>query len=207
MDPKALYKITYGLYLLTAQEACKDNGCIINTVMQVADRRIAISVLKRNLTHDMLQSTGKFNLSALSKETDFEFYRRFGMQSGRAVDKFAGFPHLVRAENGLLRLTEYSNMYLCAKVLQTVDLGSHSLFLAEVEDAQILSQAESCTYDYYQTHIKPHPVKKSTGKKWVCDVCGWVYDEATTGVPWEDLPDDFVCPLCKHGKEDFSPIN
>lgn len=208
MDLKALYKITYGLYLLTAREGSKDNGCIINTVMQVAENpvRLAVSVLKKNLTHDMIQSTGKLALSALTTEADFALFRRFGMQSGRMTDKFADFPYVTDCGNGLLRLTAFCNMYLRAKVVQTVDLGTHSLFIAEVEEAQNLSQAESCTYSYYQAHIKPRPAVKPEGKKWVCDVCGWIYDEAATGIPWEELPEDFLCPLCKHGKGDFSPI-
>ncbi len=210
MDPKALFQITYGLYLLTAQENGKDNGCIINTVTQVAERpvRVAVSVLKKNLTHDMIQSTGKFNVSAISTEADFQLFRRFGMQSGRSEDKFGGFTAVGRSENGLLHLTKYANMYLSAEVVQTIDLGSHSLFIAEVTEAELLSDAIPCSYSYYQAMIKPKPQPSKTPekKKWVCDVCGWVYDEEETGIKWEDLPDDFVCPLCKHGKADFSPV-
>lgn len=210
MDPKALFQITYGLYLLTAQEGGRDNGCIINTVMQVAEKpvRVAISVLKNNLTHDMVKNTGKFNVSAISTEADFELFRRFGMQSGRNVDKFSGFEAVRRSKNGLLRLTKYANMYLSAEVVEVMDLGTHSLFIAEVKEAEVLSDGISCSYSYYQAMIKPkpQPVSKTGKKKWVCDVCGWVYDEEETGIPWEDLPEDFVCPLCKHGKADFSPV-
>lgn len=210
MDPKALFQITYGLYLLTAQEGGRDNGCIINTVMQVAEKpvRVAISVLKNNLTHDMVKNTGKFNVSAISTEADFELFRRFGMQSGRNVDKFSGFDAVRRSKNGLLRLTKCANMYLSAEVVEVVDLGTHSLFIAEVTEAEVLSDGISCSYSYYQAMIKPkpQPVGKTEKKKWVCEVCGWVYDEEETGIPWEDLPEDFVCPLCKHGKADFSPV-
>ena len=208
MDPKAMYKITYGLYLLTAQKDGRDNGCIINTVMQVAENpvRVAISVQKKTLTHDMIQSSGGFTVSALSTEANFQLFHRFGMQTGRTTDKFADFPYVTPAENGLLRLTKFSNMYLTAKVLEQVNLGTHSLFIAAVEEARSLSDSDPCTYSYYQAHIKPRPDTTPKGKKWVCDVCGWVYNEADTGIPWEALPDNFVCPLCKHGKGDFSPI-
>ena len=207
MDQKALFQITYGLYLLTAQENGKDNGCIINTVVQVAEKpvRIAVSVLKNNLTHDMVKRTGKFNVCAISTDANFDLFRHFGMQSGKNMDKFANFDSALRSENGLLRLAKFSNMYLSADVVQTMDLGTHSLFIAEVTEGEVLSQGIPCSYSYYQAMITPQPVKSSK-KKWVCDVCGWVYDEEETGIKWEDLPEDFVCPLCKHGKSDFSPM-
>jgi len=197
MDNKALYKLTYGLFLLTANENGKDNGCIINTAIQVANdpTRISITVLKGNKTHDMIANTGIFNISSITTEAYFELFQHFGMQSGRDVDKFAGWVYIARSANGLYYMTKAANMYMSAKVTQTVDLGSHTMFIAEVTDAEVLSQDESCTYAYYQSDIKPKPVaaKKST---WTCSVCGYVYEG-------DEMPDDFECPLCHHGKDDF----
>ena len=197
MDKTALYKLTYGLFLLTAQEDGKDNGCIINTAVQVANDpvRISIAVLKANKTHDMVRHTGVFTLSSLSTAAPFALFRHFGMQSGRDVDKFQDFADAARGENGLYYLTKGANMTISAKVTQEVDLGSHTLFIAEVTDAAVLSEDPSCTYAYYQSDIKP---KKQEEKKkgWVCTVCGYVYE----GDP---LPADFICPWCKHGAEDF----
>ena len=199
MNNKALYKLTYGLFLLTTQENGFDNGCIINTAMQVANNptRIAISVIQTNKTHDMLLNTGVFNLSSLTTTANFSLFKHFGMQSGREIDKFEGYENSSRSENGLLYLTAASNMYLSGKVISHFDLGSHTLFLAELTDAQVLSKDDSCTYEYYQSHIKPQPQTSATKKRtWTCSVCGYVYEG-------DELPDDFVCPLCKHGKEDF----
>ena len=200
MDPKALYQITYGLYLLSARSYGQDNACIINTVVQVASDplRIAISVQKSNNTHDMIMESGTFNVSALTTDAPFSLFQHFGMQSGRDVNKFVGFEDVARAGNGLLYLTRYANACLSARLVRTVDLGSHTLFIAELTDAQVLSDAPCCTYGYYQSDIKPKPKaqKKTT---WVCKVCGYVYEG-------EMLLDDFVCPLCGHGKEDFEKI-
>ena len=199
MDQKALWKLTYGLYLLTAQQDGRDNGCIINTAVQVASdpARISVAVVKGGCTHDMVLATGMFNISALTVETPFELFRRFGMQSGRDADKFAGFDGTTRSENGLLYLTELSAGYLSCRVAGSVDLGSHTLFIGEVTDGEALSDRELCSYAYYQTEIKPKaaPVKK---KAWVCSVCGYVYEG-------DEVPEDFLCPLCKHGKADFVP--
>ena len=200
MNPKALYNITYGLYMLSAQDGGKDNACIINTAVQVANdpTRIAISVIQKNHTHDMILRSGCFNLSALTTETPFELFKRFGMQSGRDVNKFDGFADLARSENGLYYLTRYANAFLSGKVVDSVDLGSHTLFIAELTDGEVLSASPSCTYGYYQSDIKPKPVQPKK-KGWVCSVCGYVYEG-------DEIPDDFLCPLCSHGKEDFSPV-
>ena len=200
MDLKALYKVTYGLYLLSARSYGQDNACIINTVMQVADNpiRIAISVNKGNKTHDMIMESGRFNLSTLTTKAPFSLFQRFGMQSGRDVNKFIGFEDVERADNGIYRLSAYSNAYLSCKLLRTVDLGSHTIFITELEAAQVLSQEDACTYGYYQSDIKPKP-QPTQKKGWVCSVCGHVYEG-------EQLPDDYICPLCKHGKEDFRPL-
>ena len=199
MNEKAFYNLTYGLFLLTAREGERDNGCIINTAVQVANdpARISISVIKQNLTCEMILRTGQFNISAITNKADFELFKRFGMQSGRDVDKFADFTWTDRSENGLLYLTGPSNAFFSAKVTEYFDLGSHILFVAEVTDAQVLSQDPSCTYGYYQSDIKPRPQQVSSEKKrWVCTICGYIYEG-------DEVPEDYLCPLCKHGKEYF----
>ena len=204
MNPKALFNITYGLYLLSTKANGKDNACIINTAVQVASEplRISISVNKGNLTHDMILESGRFNVSALTTGTPFALFQRFGMQSGRSADKFDGFENVARAENGILYLTGCANAYLCCKVERTVDLGSHTLFIASVDDMDVLSDAASATYAYYQANIKPKPEEKPapTGKTvWRCTVCGYIYEG-------EELPADFVCPWCKHPASDFEKV-
>ena len=200
MDPKALYKFTYGLYLLTTRENGKDNGCIINTAIQVANEptRISVAAIRGNKTCEMIQSSGVFNISAITTTAKFDLFQRFGMQSGRDVDKFAGFDGVERSENGLYYLTEHANMYMSATVTEQHDLGSHILFIGEVTDGQVLSEETGCTYGYYQSDIKPKP-RKTEKKQWVCSVCGYVYEG-------EEVPDDYLCPLCKHGKEDFQLV-
>lgn len=197
MNPKALFNITYGLYVLTARQGEKDNGCIVNTVMQVAEKpvRLAVAVNKGNLTCEMIRSTGLLNVSALTTEANFALFQRFGFQSGRAADKFQGLSGLKRSENGLYYLTENTNAFLSAKVTETHDLGTHFLFIAEVTDGEVLSDGWGCSYAYYQADIKPKPapVKKTS---WVCEICGYVHEGET-------VPDDFICPICKHGKEAF----
>lgn len=197
MDNKSLYKLTYGLFLLTARENDTDNGCIINTAIQVANNptRIAISVIQTNKTHDMIKNTGIFNISSITTAANFDLFKHFGMQSGRDLDKFAGFTDIARSDNGLLYLTKATNMYMSAKVTDSIDLGSHTLFVGELTDGQTLSDAPSCTYAYYQSDIKPKP-QASTKRTWTCRICGHVYEG-------DEMPDDYICPLCKHGKEDF----
>ena len=200
MNKKAMYNLSYGLFVLTAHQDGKDNGCIINTAGQVTStpNRISIAVNKQNLTHDMIKATGKFNVSIISQAAEYELFQHFGFQSGRNVDKLDGWVYAQRAANGVVYLTKGVNSYISATVEQAIDLGSHTLFIAELEDAEVLSGEPSCTYGYYQSDIKPKPQaqKKTT---WVCTVCGYVYEG-------EELPDDFVCPLCKHGKEDFQKV-
>lgn len=199
MDQKALWKLTYGLYLLTAQQDGRDNGCIINTAVQVAENpvRISISVSKGGLTHEMALATGRFSVTALSVDAPFALYQHFGMQSGREADKFAGRHDVARGESGLIHLTENACGHLDCTVLQTIDLGDHTLFIAEVTDGAVLSDRPACTYAYYQSDVKqkPQPLKK---RGWICSVCGYVYEG-------DEVPDDFLCPLCKHGKKDFVP--
>lgn len=199
MDMKALWKLTYGLYLLTAHQDGRDNGCIINTAVQVAENpvRVTVSVSRGGYTHDMVLATGRFSLTALSVDAPFSLYQHFGMQSGRTADKFAGRGDIARGRNGLLHLTENACGHLDCEVLQTVDLGTHTLFIAEVTDGAVHSDRPACTYAYYQSDVKrkPEPLKK---KGWICSVCGFVYEG-------EELPEDYICPLCKHGAKDFVP--
>jgi len=200
MDPKALYNLTYGLYLLTTREEGKDYGCIINTAVQVAREpdRIAISVQNNNKTCEVLKRTELYNLSAVTADAPFDLFRQFGMQSARDVEKFRGYPGIDRAPNTLPILSQYGNMYLSVYVTETIDLGSHTLFIGEILDGEVLNAKPSCTYAHYQNEIKPK-VKKAAQKQWECRICGYVYEG-------DEVPDDFLCPLCKHGKEDFVPV-
>ena len=204
MDMKAMYKLSYGLFVLTAREGEKDNGCITNTAIQVTSEpnRISIAVNKANYTHDMVMHTRKFNVSILSQEASFDTFKHFGFQSGRNVDKFADFTACKRAENGIYIITAGTNAYISAEVEQTIDLGTHTLFIAKVTDLDVLSSVSSATYEYYQNNIKPKPQAPAapTGKTvWRCTVCGYIYE----GDP---IPADFICPLCKHPASDFEKI-
>ena len=217
MDHKAMFQLTYGLFVLTAQQDGVDNGCIINTVMQVTStpNRISITVNKANHTHDMVKETGVFNVSVLSEKTPFDIFRHFGFQSGRDVNKFADFTAAARSENGLYYLLDVANAYLSGKVVEMHDLGTHTTFIADVTAGEVLSDVPSCTYTYYQNNIKPKPQAAPAGKtKWVCKICGFEYDpekgDPDNGIPagtaFEDLPEDWTCPLCKHGKQDFEKV-
>ena len=203
MDQKTLYQLTYGLFVLTARAGERESGCIINTAGQVASgpERLSIAVNKANFTHELVRQSGRFNLSILSEEADFAVFRRFGFQSGREVDKFAGFSGFARSENGLPYITEGVNGYISAKVEQQVDLGSHTLFIAVIEDMRVLSKVPSASYAYYHAHIKPKPqAPEAEGKTvWRCAICGYIYEG-------EQLPEDFVCPLCKHPASDFEKV-
>lgn len=205
MNKKAMYNLSYGLFVLTARSGEKDNGCIINTAGQVTStpNRITVTVNKENYTNDMICESGKFNISVLSERADFALFRHFGFQSGRTVDKFADYSACKRSENGLYYITQGTNAYLSATVEQTIDLGSHTMFIASVEDMDVLSQDPSATYAYYQSSIKPKPEqeqKVSGGKVvWRCTICGFVYEG-------EELPPDYVCPLCKHPASDFERV-
>ncbi len=201
MDQKALYNLTYGLYLLTTREMGKDHGCIINTVMQVGREpdRIAISVQNSNLTCEVLKRTELFNLSAITADAPFDIFRQFGMQSGRDVEKFRGYPGIDRAPNTLPILSNHANMYLSVYVTEQIDLGTHTLFIGEILDGAVLNNKPSCTYAHYQSEIKPKP-QKAAVKQWECRICGYVYEG-------EEVPDDYLCPLCLHGKEDFIPVD
>lgn len=204
MNKKAMYKLSYGLFVLTSRLEGKESGCIINTAGQVTSEpnRISIAVNKANFTHDLVKAGGSFNISILSEDAGFDLFRRFGFQSGRTADKFADFDGLKRSSNGLYYITAGTNAYISAEVEQSIDLGSHTLFIASVKDMEVLSDVPSATYDYYQSSIKPKPEAPAAGGKtqWRCTVCGYVYEG-------EELPADFVCPLCKHPASDFEKVS
>lgn len=203
MNKKTMYNLTYGLFVLTSCHDGKDSGCIINTAGQVTSEpnRITIAVNKENFTHDLVKASGKFNLSILSKDVGFDTFKHFGFQSGRTVDKFNGYNACKRSENGLYYVTEGTNGYISATVEQTVDLGTHTLFIAHVDDMDILSSSPSINYDYYQSNIKPKPEKPASDNKaqWHCTICGYIYEG-------DELPEDFICPICKHPASDFEKM-
>jgi len=203
IDPNALFKLSYGLYVVTTQdENGRDNGCITNAVMQVTDspNRIVIGVNKTNCTHDMIAKSGKFSVSVLTEDAPFKLFQHFGFKSGRDVDKFQEFKHADRCANGLYYLSKYSNALISGAVIASEDCGTHTLFIADVTEACILSDAPSVTYEYYFEHIKPKPpVSAGPQKGFVCKVCGYVYEG-------DVLPADFICPLCKHGADAFEPL-
>ncbi len=203
MDKKAMYKLSYGLFVLTSAADGRDSGCIINTAQQVTSEpnRISIAVNKSNFTHDLVKKSGKFNISIISEAAEFALFQHFGFQSGRDVDKFADYAACKRSVNGLYYVTAGTNSYISAMVEQEVDLGSHTLFIASVDDMEVLADTPSATYAYYQSSIKPQPAKDvQTGKTvWRCTVCGYVYEG-------EELPADFICPLCKHPASDFEKV-
>lgn len=200
MDNKAMHRLSYGLFVLTAKEGEKDNGCIVNTVIQVTTEPncIAVAVNKKNYTHDMIEQTGMFNVSVLTEKSSFETYKHWGFQSGADVDKTKEIT-FSRAKNDIIYLTEETNAYLSARVRSMIDLGTHTLFLAEVTDAEVLSDDPSVTYAYYQSNIKKAPKADAPKKGFICTVCGYIYEGDT-------LPDDFICPWCKHPASDFKPL-
>lgn len=198
-DLSALYKIGYGLYVVTCHDGKKDNGLIVNTVTQVSDQpnRIAVNINKQNYSVHVIKQTGQLNINCLSVDAPFEIFERFGFQSGRSVNKFEGLEPLY-SDNGLAFLPQYINAVISLEVEQVVDLGTHDMFIGKVTEARVISNKETMTYTYYQDHVKPKP--QTTGKKgFVCKICGYIYEGDT-------LPDDFICPLCKHGAADFEPI-
>lgn len=200
MDTKVLFNIGYGLYVLTAKENEKDNGCIINTVMQVTSSpcQIAIAVNKNNYTTGMIQRTRKFNLSILDETADFSIFKHFGYQSGEKVNKFELFNNVQRSNNDVFYINKNTNSYISAYVHQEIDLGTHILFIAQLVDAKSLTDMPTVTYSFYQDKIKPK-VQNTHKSGWRCKICGFVYEN-------EFLPEDYVCPICKHGAIDFERI-
>ncbi|MBO4390316.1 MAG: flavin reductase [Lachnospiraceae bacterium] len=205
MDQKVLQKISYGLFVLTAERNGKDNGCIINTACQVASEPlvISISVNKANYTCEMIRDTKKFNISVISEAATFDLFKHFGFASGRDTDKFADFTDCKRTANGIMAVTKGTNAYISAEVISETDLGSHMLFLAKVTDGEIMDQTPSATYAYYFANIKPKP--EAVGKTpdgqtvWRCKICGYEF-------VGEELPEDFICPICKHPASDFEKV-
>ena len=206
IEKQAMYKLTYGLFVLTTTDGERQNGCIVNTVSMITDspKRITVYVNKANYSEELLRKTGVFNVSVLTEKTPFDIFKQFGFCSGRDTDKFAGKSYPT-TENGLYYLTEYANAVLSAKVVDAYDYGTHTLFVAEVTEAKTINEDASVTYEYYQNHIKPKPeapkaaAEEKKGGKWVCKICGYVHEG-------EELPEDFVCPWCKHPAEDFEKI-
>lgn len=198
-DMTALFRIGYGLYVVTSNDGKKDNGLIVNTVTQLTDtpNRIAVNINKANYSHHVIKQTGVLNVNCLSVDAPFAIFQQFGFQTGRSVDKFAG-QEVYRSDNGLVFLDKYINAFMSLKVEQYVDLGTHGMFICSVTEARVMSDQDTMTYTYYQKYVKPQP--ETEGKKgFVCKVCGYIYEG-------DELPDDYICPLCKHGAADFEPI-
>lgn len=204
-DSKAMYKLSYGLFVLSVKNGDGFNACIANTVIQAASgpNQISFAINKMNYTHDLILQSGECNISVLSEAAEFDIFKRFGFQSGRDVDKFAGFDGYELSSNGLPYITAGCNAYFSLKITKTVDMGSHTMFVAEPSEMKVLSDIPSATYTYYQEHIKPKPEavgKTADGKTiWRCRICGYEY-------VGEEVPDDYICPVCKHGKEDFEKV-
>ena len=208
MDNRAMNKLSYGLFVLTAKDDEKDNGCIINTAIQAASvpNQVSICVSKANFTHDMILKTGAFSLSVISQEADFELFRHFGFSSGKDTEKFDAFPDCRRGENGILFITKGTNALISAAVTRTVDLGSHTMFIGEITASEVLSDVPSVTYEYYFANIKPKPQEEEKSEEskegktvWRCSICGYEYEG-------DELPADFICPLCKHPASDFEKV-
>ena len=198
-DLTALFRIGYGLYVVTSNDGKKDNGLIVNTVIQLTEtpNRVAVNINKANYSHHVIKQTGMLNVNCLSTEAPFSVFQQFGFQTGRSVDKFAG-QTVHRSDNGLVFLDKYINAFMSLKVEDYVDLGTHGMFICSVTEARVMSNQETMTYTYYQNNVKPKP--ETEGKKgFVCKVCGYIYEG-------DELPADYICPLCKHGAADFEPI-
>ena len=200
-DLNALFKIGYGLYVVTCKDETKDNGLILNTVMQVTNEpaKIGVAVNKNNYSSKIINETKKMNVNILNTDAPFEIFERFGFQSGRDVDKFESFD-FERTENGMAVLTNYINSYISLKVIDVIDLGTHYFFIGDIEAAKIINEKETMSYDYYQKNVKPKPQIKKETNQYVCLVCGYVYEG-------DELPEGFECPLCKHDASAFEKIS
>ena len=198
MDLTALFKIEYGLYVITSNDGTKDNGLIVNTVTQVTNtpNRIAVTINKDTYSHEIIKKTGKMNVNCLSEDAPFSLFQNFGFQSGRDTDKFKGVTSW-RSENGVMVLTDYINAFISLEVESYADLGTHGMFICNVTNAHIITDKNTMTYTYYFKNVKPKPETKKKG--YICKICGYVYEG-------EPLPDDFICPICKHGASDFEQI-
>lgn len=198
IDTNALFKISYGLYVVTSHDGKKHNGIIVNTVMQLTDtpNRVGVCINKINYSHDIIKSTKLMNVNCLTESTPFETFKNFGFKSGRDNDKFDGIDFYT-SENNMAVLKENINAFISLKVTDYVDLGTHGLFICEVTEAEVINDDNSVTYTFYQKNIKPKPEAKKKG--FVCKICGYVYEGET-------LPEDYICPLCKHGVADFEEL-
>ena len=197
-----MFNLSYGLYIIATRDGNKDNGCIVNTVTQIAENpnRLAVSLNKANYTRDMILKTGNFNVSILTQSVPFSIFERFGFKSGRDTEKLADFHEFARTENGIMYLTAHTNSVISAKLIDSFDYGSHTLFIAEATQSLVQSQELSVTYQYYFDNIKPKPkISKEKKHGFICKICGYVFEG-------DVLPKDFICPLCKHGAEDFIPL-
>lgn len=199
IEKTAAFKLSYGLFVLTARDGEKDNGCIVNTVFQVTDNpfKISVTVNKNNYTHDMIKKTGVFNVSVLTESVSFSVFQHYGFKSGRDTEKINSST-MPRSENGVVYLSAFTNAFMSAKVVEETDCGTHTMFIAEVTEAQTLSDERSVTYQYYFDNIKPKPQPQKK-KGFVCQICGYVYEG-------DELPEDFVCPICKHSADAFKPL-
>ena len=199
VDPTALFKLGYGLYVVTCHDGKKDNGLIVNTVMQVTVNpdHIMIAINKQNYSHDVIKKSGVMNVNCLTESAPFAVFEAFGFKSGRDTDKFAGCAPK-RSANGLAVLPRHINAFLSLQVESYTDLGSHGMFLCKITESEVISNDPSMTYAYYHANVKPKPQAQKK-KGYVCKICGYVYEGET-------LPEDFVCPLCKHGASDFEEI-
>lgn len=198
IDQTVLFNIGYGLYAVTSNDGKKDNGLIVNSVMQLTSSplRVAVSVSKSNYSHDTIKNTGKMNVCPIQKSAPFAVFEAFGFKSGRDTDKFEGCSPK-RSENGLAVLPKHINSFFSLNVKDYIDLGTHGMFICDVTESEKISTEETMTYTYYQKHVKPKPEEKKKG--WICTVCGYIHDE-------EELPSDFECPICKHGVDVFEKI-
>ena len=201
-----LFNIQYGLFVITTCDGGRDNGCICNTVVQVTAQpnRLSVSLNKENCTTELIQRSGRFTISIISENADFELFKHFGFQSGHTVDKFADFTDCRRVSNGTLAVTRSTNTYLSVNVEQTIDLGTHILFIGLITEMETLSDTPSATYNFYQENIKPKPQAVGQTKEgktiWRCVICGYEYEG-------EELPADFICPICKHPALDFEKVS
>lgn len=200
IDLTALFKISYGLYVVTSNDGSRDNGLIVNTVTQVTNtpNRVAVIINKSNYSHDVIKETKKLNVNCLSTDAPFSIFENFGFKSGRDTDKFADITPL-RSENGLAVLGQYINAYMSLRVESYVDIDTHGMFICTIDEAKVVSDADTMTYTYYQENVKPKRKIEEKKKGFICKICGYVYEGET-------LPEDFICPICKHGASDFEPI-
>ena len=199
-DPKALFNIGYGLYVVTSNDGIKDNGLIVNSVMQLTSspERVAVAINKMNYSHDVILESREMNVNCLTESAPFKVFEDFGFKSGRDTDKFEIiFP--ARSDNGLAVLTEHINAYISLRVDDYTDLGTHGLFICTVTESAVVSSEKTMTYTYYHENVKPKPKTEGKNRGFVCEICGYIHEA-------DELPADFVCPVCYHGAEDFSPI-